>query len=49
MPKLDVHYRCSTKCHGHLGICYGHQNYQIMVSLGVGDDGKVILAKAETC
>ena len=49
MPKQTVHTRCSTECQVHLGNSWSGQNLQIRVSLDVGDDGKIIWAKPETC
>ena len=49
MPKQTVHTNCSTECHVHLGNSWSGQNLQIRVSLGVGDDVKIIWAKPETC
>ena len=49
MSKLTVHTKCSTECQVHLGNSWSGQKLQIRVSLDVGDDGKVIWAKPETC
>ena len=48
MPKQAVHTNCSTECQVHLGNSWSGQSLQIRVSLGVGDDGKISLAKAES-
>ena len=49
MPKQTVHTKCSTECQVHLDNSWSGQNLQIRVSLGVDDEGKIILAKPETC
>ena len=49
MPKQAVHTNCSTECQVHLGNSWSGQKLQIRVSLGVGDDVKIIWAKSETC
>ena len=49
MLKQTVHTNCSTECHVHLGNSWSGRNIQIRVSLGVGDDVKIIRAKPETC
>ena len=49
MPKQTVHTKCSTECQVHLGNSWSGQNLQIRVSLGVGDDVKIIRANPETC
>ena len=49
MPKQTVHTSCSTECQVHLGNSWSGQKLQIRVSLAVGDDGKVIREKPETC
>ena len=49
MPKQTVHTNCSTECQVYLGNSWSGQNLQIRVSLGVGDDVKIIRAKPETC
>ena len=49
MPKQAVHTNCSTECQVHLGNSWSGENLQIRVSLGVGDDDKIIWAKPETC
>ena len=49
MPKQTVHTNCSTERQVHLGNSWSGQKLQIRVSLDVGDDGKIIWAKPETC
>ena len=49
MPNLLMNTRCSTECHGHPEGFASDQNFQIRVSLDDKEDGKVSLAKSETC
>jgi hypothetical protein len=49
MSNLVMHTKCLAKCHGLLGITWGGQKLQIKVSLDDEEDGKVSLAKTETC
>ena len=48
MSKLTMHTRCLTESYGHLGISWGGQKLQIIVSLDAKEGGKVSLAKTQS-